>query len=111
MRVITKVGLTLIFCAFACEKCLADDGPLNLPLNSECSIPNHQTKGVCVEREECPEYTDLFNVTTLTTERLSFIINLDCGFDYDKWTSLVCCSSYKCVKKFNLALQIFFKSE
>lgn len=72
----------------------------NLEVNDECNIPNqNKTRGLCLRRQDCLEYEELFNVTDLGVERLSFIIHLDCGFDYDSWKTLVCCpkpgNSYK----------------
>lgn len=74
----------------------------NLVIGEDCAIPNqNKTLGVCLQRRDCTEYEELFNVTDLGVERLSFIKNLDCGFDYNSWKSLVCCpkpgSIYKLV--------------
>lgn len=61
-------------------------------INDECVIPNqNKTRGICLRRQDCAEYEELFNVTDLGVERLSFIIHLDCGFDYISWKTLVCC--------------------
>ena len=72
----------------------------NLNIGDECKIPNQKsTRGICVKRQDCPEYEELFNVTDLGVERLSFVLHLDCGFDQESWKSLVCCptpgNSYK----------------
>lgn len=103
MKVLTKSVLTIFMGILAYNVCQSQDEPINNALDSECAIPNQRTtKGVCVERKNCLEYESLFNDTDLTVERLSFIINLDCGFNYEMWKSLVCCpkpgNSYKCVK-------------
>lgn len=64
----------------------------NHEVGEDCAIPNqNKTRGNCLQRRDCAEYEELFNVTDLSVERLSFILNLDCGFDYDSWKSLVCC--------------------
>lgn len=102
MKVITKVTSVLIFAVFALNLCRSQDGPVNNRIDSECDIPNQsKTKGSCVKRQNCSDYDQLFDVDELTTERLSFIINLDCGFDYETWKPLVCCpkpgQSYKYV--------------
>lgn len=92
MKIITKVTSALIFAVFALNLCQSEDGPVNNLVDSVCDIPNQSnTKGICVKRQNCSEYEQLFNISELTTERLSFIINLDCGFDYETWKSLVCC--------------------
>lgn len=83
--------------------------PINLDVDSECSIPNQsKTKGICVDRKNCLEYETLFNVTDLTVERLSFIMNLNCGFDQSLWKTLVCCPQpgnyYKYVNHFDLVI-------
>ena len=65
---------------------------INLAKDAECIIPNqNRTRGVCISRKNCFEYQQLFNETDLNVDRLSFIINLDCGFDFEIWKSLVCC--------------------
>ena len=105
MKVIMQVLSALIFGIFWLGFCQSqDEQPVNNSINSECDIPNqYKTKGICVERKNCLDYEDLFNVTELTVERLSFIINLDCGFDFASWKSLVCCPKtghfYKYVEK------------
>lgn len=91
MKVMKKIiiGLVLIvvklnFCDFREVK--------NLRIGDDCIIPNQNiTRGICLARRDCAEYEELFNVTDLCIERLSFIINLDCGFDQDLWKPLVCC--------------------
>lgn len=76
----------------ALHVCHAQETTENAAIGSECSIPNQsKTRGVCQQRQNCELYNDLFNVTDLTVERLSFIINLDCGFDFAVWKTLVCC--------------------
>ena len=102
MNILTKTLLNFIFLVYVFNLNHAQDEPVNNELDSECKIPNQsKTKGVCVQRINCAEYENLFNETELTVERLSFIINLNCGFDYDIWKSLVCCplagNSYKYV--------------
>jgi Regulatory CLIP domain of proteinases len=72
--------------------CQSLDDIENTVIGTECPIPNQsKTRGVCLQRQSCEPYNDLFNVTDLTVERLSFIINLDCGFDFGLWKTLVCC--------------------
>lgn len=93
----------LLILFLAVKLCQSQDEPTNNEVGSDCAIPNQRsTKGICVQRKNCLEYEELFNVTDLTVERLSFIINLDCGFDFESWKSLVCCpkpgNSYKFVK-------------
>lgn len=102
MKVLVKIVSVLVLLAFAYDLCQSQDAPANNAVNSDCAVPNQRkTKGVCVKRADCLEYEELFNVTDLTTERLSFIMNLGCGFDYETWKSLVCCpkpgDSYKYV--------------
>lgn len=64
----------------------------NHEINEDCIIPNqNKTRGTCLRRQDCIEYEELFNVTDLEVERLSFILRLDCGFDYESWKTLVCC--------------------
>lgn len=97
-----RTVLILIVLTFGYDLCHSQDEPVNLSINTECTIPNQvKTKGICVKRQNCAEYEDLFNVTDLTTERLSFAINLYCGFDSETWKPLVCCpnpgESYKYV--------------
>lgn len=94
-----KVVLVLIL---AVKLCQTQTELANSEIGSDCAIPNQSsTKGVCIQRKNCLDYNELFNVTDLTVERLSFIINLDCGFDFESWKSLVCCpkpgNSYKFV--------------
>lgn len=96
-----KLAINVLIYALALEVCHSQE-PRNLELDAECDIPNQRkTKGICVERKNCLEYESLFNVTDLTVERLSFIMNLNCGFDYAMWKTLVCCpkpgNSYKYV--------------
>ena len=84
--------------------------PISLDVDSECSIPNQsKTKGICIDRKNCLEYETLFNVTDLTVERLSFIMNLNCGFDQSLWKTLVCCPKpgnyYKYVNQFDLVIE------
>lgn len=103
MKVLAKSMLIVVSGIFAYNFCQSQEEPVNNDLNSECSIPNQRkTKGICIDRKNCLEYESLFNVTDLTVERLSFIKNLDCGFDYEMWKTLVCCpqpgNSYKYVK-------------
>lgn len=63
-----------------------------LEIGDECIIANqNKTRGVCLRRRDCVEYEELFNVTDLGVERLSFILSLDCGFDTESWKTLVCC--------------------
>lgn len=93
-----SIFVLIVFTYNLCQS--QDDELVNHEVNAECSIPNQRsTKGLCNHRKNCLEYDDLFNVTELTTERLSFIMNLDCGFDYETWKTLVCCpkpgNSYK----------------
>lgn len=107
MKVFARAVPVFVLCILAYHVCQAEDELENNVINSECSIPNQiRTKGVCVKRQNCLEYEDLFNVTDLTTERLSFIINLDCGFDFEDWKTLICCpttgNSYKYAKSFDL---------
>lgn len=107
MKVESKSFLFSILITFRCSLCKAQDVPVNNDINSECTIPNqNKTKGIYVERRNCAEYEELFNVSELTVERLSFVINLNCGFDHDVWKSLICCplpgSSYKYVEKYGL---------
>jgi Regulatory CLIP domain of proteinases len=104
MKVLPKSVLIVVLNILALNVCHSQDELINNDHSSECSIPNQRkTKGICVDRKNCLEYESLFNVTDLTVERLSFIMNLDCGFDYDMWKTLICCpqpgSSYKYVKK------------
>lgn len=84
----------------------------NHEVGEDCAIPNqNKTRGICLQRRDCAEYEELFNVTDLGVERLSFIINLDCGFDYDSWKSLVCCPKPESIYKyilFNLYTKIIF---
>lgn len=101
MKVVAVIILLLV------ELCQSQKELENNEVGSDCVIPNQRnTRGVCVERKSCLEYEELFNVTELTVERLSFIINLDCGFDFETWKSLVCCPkpghSYKFVNDFDL---------
>lgn len=92
MEIITKVTSALIFAVFALNLCQSEDKLVNNLVESTCDIPNQShAKGICVKRQNCSEYDQLFNISELTTERLSFIINLDCGFDYETWKSLICC--------------------
>lgn len=66
---------------------------INIGIDGECVIPNQKTtRGICKAIKNCPEYQMLFNENDLNVERLSFIINLNCGFDYETWKSLVCCT-------------------
>lgn len=102
MKVFAEIVSVLILTVFAYHLCQSQQELINIEVNAECTIPNQmKTRGVCLQRKDCLDYEDLFNVTELTTERLSFIINLDCGFDFDSWKSLVCCpapgNSYKYV--------------
>lgn len=102
MKVFAEIVPVLLLSVSAYHSCQSQEMLMNTAVDSECVIPNQvKTKGVCVTRKDCLEYEDLFNVTELLTDRLSFIINLDCGFDFDTWKSLVCCpkpgNSYKYV--------------
>lgn len=107
MKVGTRILSAFALLAFGYNLCHSQDELVNLSAGSDCTIPNQRkTKGVCVQRKNCLDYDELFNVTDLTVERLSFIINLDCGFDYEIWKSLVCCpqpgNSYKYVNNCDL---------
>lgn len=100
MKVFANFVPVLLLTVFAYHLCQSEEAMTNNAVDSECIIPNQvKTRGVCVKRKDCSEYEDLFNATELLTERLSFIINLDCGFDFESWKSLVCCpkpgNSYK----------------
>lgn len=100
MKVLIKVILFLIAIIFT-SVCQSRE-PKNLQLGDECKIPNqNKTRGICARRRDCSEYEELFNVTDLGVERLSFILRLDCGFDFETWSALVCCpklgNSYKSV--------------
>ncbi|KAL7025805.1 hypothetical protein ACKWTF_013640 [Chironomus riparius] len=64
----------------------------SLQIGDDCKIPNQKnTRGICIKRQDCAEYEELFNVTDLGVERLSFVLRLNCGFDKESWKSLVCC--------------------
>jgi hypothetical protein len=96
MKALASVLIAVLIVGF----CYSQEEAQNMELNSECLIPNQRkTKGICLDRKNCLEYESLFNVTDLTVERLSFIMNLNCGFDYATWKTLVCCpqpgNSYK----------------
>lgn len=63
-------------------------------INEECDIPSigeATVKGICVDRRNCAEFEKFFNGSTLSSAHLSFIIKLNCGFDYENWKSLICC--------------------
>lgn len=104
MKVFVRIVPVFCLLIFGYNLCRSqDDGPINIELNAECTIPNQQkTKGICVQRQNCEEYDALFNVTDLTVERLSFIVNLHCGFDYVIWKSLVCCPQTGKTYKYDL---------
>lgn len=87
MKILLKTIFVVILIALSQSKRLN-----NLQIGDECKIPNqNKTTGICLKRTDCVEYEELFNVTDLGVERLSFILSLDCGFDRDSWKSLVCC--------------------
>lgn len=89
MKVIAKAIPVVVLSIVALNLCHAQE---NNAIGSDCDIPNQRkTKGICVQVNNCSEYSELFNVVDLTVERLSFIIRLDCGFDHDIWKTLVCC--------------------
>lgn len=82
----------LFVLALSISYCRSQNVPRNFIVDSECLIPNQKgSEGVCVYRKNCPNYDNLFNVNDLSVERLSFIMNLNCGFDYSLWETLVCC--------------------
>ncbi|KAG5669837.1 hypothetical protein PVAND_000128 [Polypedilum vanderplanki] len=90
----------IILFTFFHNLCQSRHTKQNLQIGDECKIPNqNKTRGICIKRRDCVEYEELFNVTDLGVERLSFILYLDCGFDYESFKSLVCCpkpgNSYK----------------
>lgn len=91
MKVVEKIILGLVLITIKFNLCYLRDVK-NLQIGDDCIIPNqNSTRGICLARRDCVEYEELFNVTDLGVERLSFILNLDCGFDRDSWKSLVCC--------------------
>jgi hypothetical protein len=99
MKLIKNVIFVLVMLALCYHECVTRQ---NLEIGQDCIIPNqNKTRGICAKRVDCVEYEELFNVTDLGVERLSFILNLECGFDYVSWKTLVCCpkpgKSYKFV--------------
>lgn len=52
-----------------------------------CKIPNQSEIGSCKRRDDCPEYNDLFRITTAS--RISFIKRLNCKDDTEDTT--ICC--------------------
>lgn len=104
----------LLFSITLIALCQTQTEVINNELNSECKIPNQsKTLGICTKRNDCLQYLELFNVDGLDIERLSFIVNLNCGFDYETWTSLVCCpkpeNTYKYVKSLTFVIHFSLK--
>ena len=114
MKVLIKVILSAIVLVTVSIGVLQSRLVADLKIDDECKIPNqNKTRGLCVRRRDCADYEELFNVEDLGIERLSFILNLDCGFDYDSWSSLVCCpkpgNSYKQVQVISCERHLIMK--
>jgi hypothetical protein len=91
MKVVEKIILGLLLIIVKFNLCHLRDAK-NLQIGDDCIIPNQDSaRGICVARRDCVEYEELFNVTDLGVERLSYILRLDCGFDRESWKPLVCC--------------------
>lgn len=89
---------------------------MDLISESNCAIPNQRTTGKCIPEKYCSTYGNLLDAKPLTSERLNFILRLQCEVDR------ICCPNvndfYRYVKRFlftyrsvnfqNSSLSIFF---
>lgn len=75
---------------------------MDLISESNCAIPNQRTTGKCIPEKYCSTYGNLMDAKPLTSERLNFILRLQCDVDR------ICCPNvndfYRYVKRFYLLI-------